>query len=95
VVSDVAALVEHLGCRPVRLLGWSQEAAIAQEVASARPDLVAAAPLIATYGRQNSFDRLVQQASGPLSTGGETLDPRTHRCGREAGVGSNWDQSTP
>lgn len=75
VVGDVATLVEHLGRGPVRLLGWSQGAAIAQEVALARPDLVAAAALIATYGRQNSFDRLVQQAWAALDGGGETLDP--------------------
>jgi pimeloyl-ACP methyl ester carboxylesterase len=75
VVGDVATLVKHLGRGPDRLLGWSQGAAIAQEVALARPDVVAAAALIATYGRQNSFDRLAQQAWAALEGGGETLDP--------------------
>jgi pimeloyl-ACP methyl ester carboxylesterase len=46
VTRDVITLVEHIGTGPVRLLGWSQGAAIAQEVALARPDLVVAAALI-------------------------------------------------
>jgi len=75
VVRDVAELIQHLGVAPVRLLGWSQGAAIAQEVALLRPDLVAGAALIATYGRQNSFDRLLQDCYGALARAGEELDP--------------------
>lgn len=59
---DVATFIEHAAAEPVRLLGWSQGAAIAQETALLRPDLVAAAALIATYGRQNIMDRILQDA---------------------------------
>jgi pimeloyl-ACP methyl ester carboxylesterase len=75
VVRDVATFIEHLDTGPVRLLGWSQGAAIAQEVALLRPDLVTAAALIATYGRQNSVDRLLQDAWAALEPAGDELDP--------------------
>lgn len=75
VVRDVAKAIEHLGGGAVRLLGWSQGAAIAQEVALARPDLVAAAALIAGYGRQNSIDRVLQEAWAALAAAGHDLDP--------------------
>jgi pimeloyl-ACP methyl ester carboxylesterase len=75
VVRDVAAFVEHLDTEPVRLLGWSQGAAIAQELALLRPDLVAGAALLAAYGRQNSIDRLLQDAWAALDAGGSELDP--------------------
>jgi len=75
VVLDVAELIEHLDVGPVRLLGWSQGAAISQEVALLRPDLVVAAALVATYGRQNSFDRLLQESSAALARAGQELDP--------------------
>jgi len=75
VVTDVARFIEHLGSGPVRLLGWSQGAAIAQEVALARPDLIAAATLIATYGRQGSIERILQNAWSALDGAGEELDP--------------------
>jgi pimeloyl-ACP methyl ester carboxylesterase len=75
VVRDVAAFVEHLDTEPVRLLGWSQGAAIAQEVALLRPNLVAGAALVAGYGRQNSMDRLLQDAWAALDAAGPELDP--------------------
>src|SRR3954451_12561864 len=50
VISDVATFVERLQTVPVRLMGWSQGAAIAQEVALLRPELVACAALVAGYG---------------------------------------------
>jgi pimeloyl-ACP methyl ester carboxylesterase len=74
-VRDVAIFIEHLGPEPVRLFGWSQGAAIAQEVALLRPDLVACAALVAGYGRQNSIDRLLQDAWAVLDAGGPELDP--------------------
>lgn len=75
VVRDVTAFVEHLKVDRVRLVGWSQGAAIAQEVALARPDLVAGAALVATYGRQNTTDRVLQDAYRALSAAGSELDP--------------------
>jgi pimeloyl-ACP methyl ester carboxylesterase len=75
VVHDVATFIERLDTGPVRLLGWSQGAAIAQEVALLRPDLVVCAALIASYGRQNSIDRLLQDAWAALDGAGPELDP--------------------
>jgi pimeloyl-ACP methyl ester carboxylesterase len=75
VVKDIAALVEHLDCAPIRLLGWSQGAAIAQEVTLQCPERVHAAALIAGYGRQNSVDRLLQQAWTVLADSDEELEP--------------------
>jgi pimeloyl-ACP methyl ester carboxylesterase len=66
VTRDVVEFLASLGCPPVRLLGWSQGAAIAQEVALAASELVACAALIATYGRQNHFDRILQDAWAEL-----------------------------
>ncbi len=74
VVADVARFIEHLRTSPVRLLGWSQGAAIAQEVALARPDLIAAAVLIAGYGRQNSIGRLLADAWSAVDAAGDELD---------------------
>lgn len=75
VVRDVAAFIEHLEVDRVRLIGWSQGAAIAQEVALQRPDLVASAALVATYARQNTMDRVLQDAYRTLAAGGDELDP--------------------
>jgi pimeloyl-ACP methyl ester carboxylesterase len=74
VVRDVATVIEHAAAGPVRLLGWSQGAAIAQETALLRPDLVTAAALIATYGRQNIMDRILQDAWRALDAAGPELD---------------------
>jgi pimeloyl-ACP methyl ester carboxylesterase len=74
VVRDVATFIEHAAAEPVRLLGWSQGAAIAQETALLRPDLVSAAALIATYGRQNIMDRILQDAWQALDAAGPGLD---------------------
>jgi pimeloyl-ACP methyl ester carboxylesterase len=75
VAGDVATFIEHATAEPVRLLGWSQGAAIAQETALLRPDLVASAALIATYGRQNIMDRILQGAWRALDAAGPELDP--------------------
>lgn len=47
---------------PVALVGWSQGAVVAQEVALAASDRVRAAVLLAPYGRQNQIDVLLQEA---------------------------------
>lgn len=66
--SVVECILDFLADRrhPVALVGWSQGAAIAQEVALAAEDTVGAAVLIATYGRQNAIDRVLQQAWAAL-----------------------------
>jgi len=75
VVGDLARFVEYLDIEPVRLFGWSQGAALAQELALLRPDLVASAALVATYGRQNNIDRLLQSAWAALDHAPAELDP--------------------
>nr|WP_275451185.1 alpha/beta hydrolase [Arthrobacter sp. H14] len=75
VVTDVKHLIDHLGVVEVRLLGWSQGAAIAQEVALAHPSPVRSAVLIATYGRQNQMDKVLQEAWDSLSVAGADMDP--------------------
>ncbi|GAB3555448.1 alpha/beta hydrolase [Arthrobacter tumbae] len=75
VVHDVKRVIDHLGLKDVRLLGWSQGAAIAQEVALAYPGTIRSAALIATYGRQNCMDQVLQEAWDVLSVGGQELDP--------------------
>lgn len=71
---SVVACVEEFVARredPVALVGWSQGAAIAQEVALASRDRVRAAVLLATYGRQNEIDRILQESWDVLAADGE------------------------
>ena len=56
---------------PLALVGWSQGAAIAQEVALTAPAKVRCAALLATYGRQNELDRILQEAWQQLDARGE------------------------
>ncbi|GAA1122247.1 alpha/beta hydrolase [Arthrobacter flavus] len=74
VVEDVKRLIDGLGLDGVRLLGWSQGAVIAQETALAHPGVIRSAVLIATYGRQNYMDKVLQDAWDVLAVGGEELD---------------------
>ncbi len=59
---DAAALVEHLELGPCRVAGYSLGALIAQELALARPDLVRAAAMMATMGRQDVFRRALTES---------------------------------
>lgn len=59
---------------PVALVGWSQGAAIAQEVALAFPAAVKCAVLLATYGRQNEVDKVLQESWDRLARRGDDLD---------------------
>lgn len=54
---DAAALLEHLEIGVSHVLGWSLGSAVAQELALARPDLVASLVLYATWGRSDGFLR--------------------------------------
>ena len=60
---------------PVALVGWSQGAALAQEVTLAAPRRVTCAVLLATYGRQNEIDVVLQASWDLLAAGGTELDP--------------------
>jgi pimeloyl-ACP methyl ester carboxylesterase len=59
---DVAGLIEHLGVGPCRLAGYSLGSLITQELALARPDLVRAAVMMSTMGRQDVFRRALTRS---------------------------------
>jgi pimeloyl-ACP methyl ester carboxylesterase len=59
---DAAALLEHLGVERCRVAGYSLGALIAQELALARPDLVEAAIMMATMGRQDVFRKALTKS---------------------------------
>lgn len=75
--SAVSCIADFVSARPapVALIGWSQGAALAQEVALAVPDRVTSAALLATYGRQNEIDTILQAGWHLLAAGGAELDP--------------------
>ncbi len=50
-VGDTAALIEHLGGGPARVVGTSLGSRVVQELALARPDLVSQAVMMAAHGR--------------------------------------------
>lgn len=54
---DAIALMDHLELGASHILGWSLGSAVAQEIALARPDLVASLVLYATWGRSDRFLR--------------------------------------
>lgn len=72
VVDCVRAFIERRR-EPVALVGWSQGAAIAQEVALASGQVRCAA-LLATYGRQNEIDKTLQQCWDLLAEASKDLD---------------------
>lgn len=73
--SAVGCVTEFVARRrePVALVGWSQGAALAQEVALASPETVSCAALLATYGRQNEIDKTLQQSWDRLAYGDDDL----------------------
>ena len=60
-VGDIAVLIEKLDIAPVRIVAVSMGSFLAQELMVARPDLVSAAVLMATRGRE---DRMRDFARG-------------------------------
>jgi pimeloyl-ACP methyl ester carboxylesterase len=75
--SAVSCIADFVSARsaPVALIGWSQGAALAQEVALAAPRRVTSAVLLAIYGRQNEIDTILQASWDLLADGGAELDP--------------------
>ncbi|RJQ77778.1 alpha/beta hydrolase [Pseudonocardiaceae bacterium YIM PH 21723] len=55
--ADAISLLEELGTGPVHVIGWSLGSAVAQELALARPDLVASLVLYGTWARCDGFQR--------------------------------------
>ena len=72
-VADTAALIEKLDAAPVRIVAVSMGAFIAQELMLARPELVAAAVLMATRGRQDRSREFFRTAERELAESGIRL----------------------
>jgi pimeloyl-ACP methyl ester carboxylesterase len=76
---DVAGLIEALGLAPCRVVGFSLGAFVTQELALARPDLLRAAVMMGTLGRQDGFRQAVTQSWVELDRSGIVL-PRLYEA---------------
>ncbi len=74
-VADTAELIESLGAAPARIVGASMGSFIAQELMVSRPELVAAAVLIATRGRLDQARQFFHNAEAELFASGIQLPP--------------------
>ncbi|MGH4017963.1 MAG: alpha/beta fold hydrolase [Pseudonocardiaceae bacterium] len=74
-VGDTAALIEHLGGGPARVVGTSLGARVVQEVALARPDLVSQAVMMAAHGRPSPLHSTLSVGERALSDAGIELPP--------------------
>ncbi|MGV9710418.1 alpha/beta fold hydrolase [Gordonia sp. NPDC003424] len=74
-IADTAALIEHLGGGRAFVVGTSLGARITQELALARPDVVAAAVMIATYGRNTPVQEALSAGERALYDNKITLPP--------------------
>ena len=72
-VADTAALIEKLDAAPVRIMAASMGAFIAQELMLARPELVRAAVLMATRGRDDRTRDFFRAAERDLAESGVAL----------------------
>ncbi|WP_397517381.1 alpha/beta fold hydrolase [Rhodococcus sp. BP22] len=78
-VADTAALIEHVGAAPARVVGTSMGSRVTQELALARPDLVSHAVMMATYGRSSTMQKAMAQGERDLYDASITL-PATYRA---------------
>lgn len=74
-VADTAALIEHLDDGPAVVIGTSLGGRVTQELALARPDLVKAAVMIATYGRSTPLQQAISAGERALYDQNITLPP--------------------
>lgn len=72
-VSDTAALIEHLGDGPARVVGTSLGSRIAQELALTRPDLVSQAVMMTAYGRPECVQSMLSVGQRALHDAGIEL----------------------
>lgn len=77
-VRDTAHLVEHLGGGPARLVGTSLGARVVQELTLSRPDLVAAAVVMAAHGRLDDVALALSRGERDLYDAGIVLPGRYH-----------------
>ena len=76
VVFDTAKLIEKLDAGPVRIVSVSMGSFIAQELMLARPDLVSAAVLMATRGREDRTRAFFSAAEEEFLDTGIVLPPQ-------------------
>ena len=74
-VGDLAALIEKLDAAPVRIVAVSMGSFLAQELMLARPELVSAAVLMATRGREDRMRDFGRTAERDLLAAGIELPP--------------------
>jgi pimeloyl-ACP methyl ester carboxylesterase len=72
-VGDTAALIEHLGDEPARVLGTSLGSRVVQELALARPDLVLQAVMMAAHGRTDPVQSMLSAGERALYDTGVEL----------------------
>lgn len=77
-VGDTAALIEHLGDGPARVVGTSLGSRIVQELALARPDLVSQAVMMAAHGRPDPVQSLLSAGERALCDAGIELPSMYH-----------------
>ncbi|MFJ1593440.1 alpha/beta fold hydrolase [Kitasatospora albolonga] len=77
--ADVAALIEHLGLGPCRVVGFSMGAAVVGELLIARPELVSQAVLMAGWARPHTFGVALHRARRELYDRGVEV-PASHRA---------------
>lgn len=77
-VGDTAALVEHLGSEPARLVGTSLGARVVQELALSRPDLVSQAVLMAAHARPHPVQSRLTAGERALHDAGIELPAPYH-----------------
>ena len=75
-VGDTAAIIEELDAGPVRIVAVSMGSFIAQELMVARPELVSAAVLMATRGREDRTRDFFRTAEMEMLTEGVALPPK-------------------
>jgi pimeloyl-ACP methyl ester carboxylesterase len=76
-VGDTAALIQHLGDGPARVVGTSLGSRIVQELALARPDLVLQAVMMAAHGRPDPVQSRLSAGQRALYDAGIEL-PSTY-----------------
>ena len=77
-VGDTAALIEHLGGGPARVVGTSLGARIVQELALVRPDLVSRAVAMGAHARLDAVGRALTTGEIALHDQGIVLPPQFH-----------------
>jgi pimeloyl-ACP methyl ester carboxylesterase len=75
-VADTAGLIEALGIRSCRIVGFSLGGIIVQELLLAYPDLITQAVLMATRGRGDVLRTALSAAESELLDSGVVLPPR-------------------